>query len=92
MTAVAIAASGDAQLMSPSSLHHLSKLVSFGTERYPEKVARGLRILNAASLGNLVFALGFALYDAVAGLWTLGRLNWATRPECRELANLRCPP
>ena len=61
--------------MAPSPLHHLSKLLRYGTERYPEKVARGLLILNAASLGNAVFALGFALYDAVAGLWTLVTIN-----------------
>ena len=61
--------------MSPSPLHHLSKLICYGTERYPEKVARGLLILNAASLGSAVFALGFALYDAVAGLWTLVTIN-----------------
>ena len=61
--------------MPPSPLHHLSKFFYYGTESYPEKVARGLRILNAASLGSAVFALGFALYDAVAGLWTLVTIN-----------------
>jgi hypothetical protein len=75
VAARAIAAFGEAQRMAPSSLHHLSKLLRYGTERYPEKVARGLLILNAASLGNAVFALGFALYDAVAGLWTLVTIN-----------------
>ena len=49
-------------------MRQLSKIISYGTERYPEQVARGLRVLNATSLGGSVFVLGFALYDAAAGL------------------------
>lgn len=56
-------------------MRQLSQIISYGTEHYPEKVARGLRILNATSLGGVVFALGFALYDAAAGLWTLVTIN-----------------
>ncbi|KYH01796.1 adenylate/guanylate cyclase domain-containing protein [Bradyrhizobium sp. DOA1] len=56
-------------------MRQLSKVISYGTERYSAKVARGLRVLNAASLGGAVFSLWFALYDAAAGLWTLVTIN-----------------
>ena len=54
------------------------KIVTYGTEGYPEKLARGLRVLNATTLGGSVFVLGFALYDSVAGLWTLATINVLT--------------
>ena len=56
-------------------MRQLSKIIDYGTAHYPEKVARGLRILNATTLGGAVFVLGFALYDAVAKLWTLAAFN-----------------
>jgi adenylate cyclase len=59
-------------------MRQLSKIIGYGTEHYPEKVARGLRVLNATTSGGSVFVLGFALYDAVAGLWTLVTINVLT--------------
>jgi adenylate cyclase len=59
----------------PADMRQLSTIVGYGTERYPEKVARGLRVLNATAWGGAVFVLGFALYDAIAGLWTLAAIN-----------------
>lgn len=56
----------------------LSSIVGYGTEYYPEKVARGLRVLNATALGGAVFVLGFAIYDAVAELWMLVAINALT--------------
>lgn len=53
----------------------LLKIVYYGTDQFPEKIAQGLRVLNAATLSGSVFALGFALYDALASLWTLVVIN-----------------
>ena len=59
-------------------MRQLSKIIGYGTERYPEKIARGLRVLNATTFGGSVFVLGFALYDAIANLWTLVIINVLT--------------
>ena len=59
-------------------MRQLSKIIGYGTEHYPEKVARGLRVLNATTLGGAIFVFGFALYDAVAELWTLVTINVLT--------------
>jgi adenylate cyclase len=56
-------------------MRQLLRFVNYGTDHLPEKVARGLRVLNATALGGSVFALGFALYDALAFLWTLAAIN-----------------
>jgi adenylate cyclase len=59
----------------PADLRQLSKIIGYGTERYPEKVARGLRVLNATTWAGVVFTLGFAAYDSAAGLWTVAATN-----------------
>lgn len=38
--------------------------ISYGTERYPEKVARRLRVLNCTTWGASAFGSGFAAADA----------------------------
>jgi adenylate cyclase len=53
--------------------------ISYGTEKYPEKVARGLRVLNATAWGGSMLVLGFALYDLFnPKLWTLAGINVVT--------------
>ena len=39
-------------------MRQLSKIIDYGTAHYPEKVARGLQILNATTLGGAVFVFG----------------------------------
>ena len=52
-----------------------SKL-SFGTEGYPEKVARRLRAINFASWSFALFCVGFAIYDLTdPKLWTVAAIN-----------------
>ena len=50
--------------------------ISYGTEEYPKKVARGLRVLNATAWGGSLFVLGFAVYDFLdPKLWSLAVIN-----------------
>lgn len=50
--------------------------ISYGTERYPEKVARRLRVLNITVWSGAVFALGFAIYDLFdRTLWKVAAIN-----------------
>lgn len=53
-------------------------IIRFGTEHYPEKTARGLRVLNATTLCGASFVFAFALYDAASSLWTLVVINLLT--------------
>jgi adenylate cyclase len=54
------------------------RLLSFGTERYPEKVARRLRALNLAVWISAAVATAFAiqqLTSSTSGLWKVGLVN-----------------
>src|SRR5690606_35288408 len=53
----------------------LLKIIGYGTERYPEKTARGLRVLNVTAWAGALFSLAFAVYDAAAELWTIVVIN-----------------
>ncbi|MET0408447.1 MAG: adenylate/guanylate cyclase domain-containing protein [Hyphomicrobium sp.] len=59
-------------------MRFIFQIIRFGTDHYPEKTARGLRVLNATTLCGASFVFGFALYDAAASLWTLVVINLLT--------------
>lgn len=50
--------------------------ISYGTDRYPARVARRLRVLNVTAWLSAAFAFGFSLNDiSDPKLWTLGATN-----------------
>jgi adenylate cyclase len=54
----------------------LSSLISYGTQRYPEHVARRLRVFNATAWGGSLMVFGFALSDLFfPTLWRLAAIN-----------------
>jgi len=76
----------------------LRAYINYGTERYPEKVARGLRVANATTLGSSIFVLGFAVYDLFdPKLWTLAAVNvlvalfFVTVPLWHRFGSLAAP-
>ena len=71
--------------------------IRYGTERYPEKVARRLRALNIATWIASAVASGFAIVqflDPTPGLWKVAAINalaavvWATIPLLHRLGPL----
>jgi adenylate cyclase len=48
---------------------HLRSIIGYGTERYPEKIARRLRAVNLASCCTAVFCFGYGVFFALLPVW-----------------------
>ncbi len=62
--------------------------IRYGTERYPEKVARRLRALNIATWIASAVASGFAVVqflDPTAGLWKVAAINALAAVVCATI-------
>ncbi len=78
----------------------LSSVIRFGTERYPENVARRLRVMNLSAWTVAIFAGGFAVSQFLSsgpGLWpaaianTLGALACAAVPLLHRFGPYAAP-